>query len=108
MSTCHPLSCPPRAQADHKTAWRLHHSPSAGFELFLALYVPWTPRNSPRRAIYAVSQFWDKNSLSYSSVMGLPLAKDNEKYSLVASAFYIVRRRLPTSRGALADAYTFF
>ncbi|GAA5958728.1 hypothetical protein JCM8115_000336 [Rhodotorula mucilaginosa] len=35
------------------------------------------------------SQFYDKNSLSYSSVMGLPLAKDNEKYSLVASAFYI-------------------
>lgn len=50
----------------------------------------------------AVSQFYDKNSLSYSSIMGLPLAKHNTQYSLVASAFYIVSPP-PTQRelGAL-------
>ncbi|POY70485.1 hypothetical protein BMF94_6553 [Rhodotorula taiwanensis] len=43
----------------------------------------------PLLAAVYFSQFFDKNSLSYSSVMGLPLAKNNDQYSLVASAFYI-------------------
>ncbi|TNY19702.1 MFS general substrate transporter [Rhodotorula diobovata] len=35
------------------------------------------------------SQFLDKNSINYSSVMGLPLASKGVEYNLVTAAFYI-------------------
>ncbi|BGP17419.1 hypothetical protein JCM10213v2_005451 [Rhodosporidiobolus nylandii] len=41
----------------------------------------------PIMALVYFSQFWDKNSLTYSSVMGLPIK--GEHYNLVSMAFYL-------------------
>ncbi|GAA5956421.1 hypothetical protein JCM10213_006863 [Rhodosporidiobolus nylandii] len=51
----------------------------------------------PLLAITYFSQFWDKNSLTYSSVMGLPIKGEN--YNLVSMSFYIgyVISEIPSS-----------
>ncbi|GAA5938447.1 hypothetical protein JCM10213_003297 [Rhodosporidiobolus nylandii] len=55
----------------------------------------------PLLAVTYFSQFWDKNSLTYSSVMGLPIKGEN--YNLVSMAFYLgfVVAEIPSS--ALAN-----